>query len=74
MCGIFGISQSNLNTNNFDDILKDIKIYVDTSQKRGSDTFGLSFKLDNEIILFKSKEKTSASIKKKIIKNFLINF
>ena len=38
MCGIFGISQSNLELNNFDNILKDIEIYVDTSQKRGSDT------------------------------------
>ena len=35
MCGIFGISQSNLNLNNFDNILRDIEIYVDTSQKRG---------------------------------------
>ena len=56
MCGIFGISQSNLKANNFDKILKDIKIYIDKSQKRGSDTFGLSFKLDNKIILFKSNE------------------
>ena len=70
MCGIFGISQSNSESNNFDNILKDIEIYVDTSQKRGSDTFGLSFKLDNEIILFKANEKPSESIKKKITKNF----
>ena len=34
MCGIFGISQSNLKANNFDKILKDIKIYIDKSQKR----------------------------------------
>ena len=65
MCGIFGISRSNLKSNNFDDILKDIKIYVDNSQKRGSDTFGLSFKLENEIVLFKSNEKPTDSIKKK---------
>ncbi len=74
MCGIFGISQSNLKTNNFDDILKDIQIYVNTSQKRGSDTFGLSFKLDNEIILFKSNEKPTESIKKKNYKEFLNKF
>ena len=66
MCGIFGISQSKLKPINFDNILKDIKIYVDTSQKRGSDTFGISFKLDDEIIIFKSNEKPSASIKKKL--------
>ena len=74
MCGIFGISQSNLNLNNFDNILRDIEIYVDTSQKRGSDTFGLSFKLDNEIVLFKANEKPSDSIKKKNYKEFLNKF
>ena len=74
MCGIFGISQSNSISNNFDNILKDIEIYVDTSQKRGSDTFGLSFKLDNEIILFKANEKPSESIKKKNYKEFLNKF
>ncbi len=74
MCGIFGISQSNLNLNNFDNILKDIEIYVDSSQKRGSDTFGLSFKLDNEIVLFKANEKPSESIKKKNYKEFLTKF
>ena len=74
MCGIFGISQSNLNLNNFDNILRDIEIYVDTSQKRGSDTFGLSFKLDNEIVLFKANEKPSESIKKKNYKEFLTKF
>ena len=74
MCGIFGISQSNLNLNNFDNILKDIEIYVDSSQTRGSDTFGLSFKLDNEIVLFKANEKPSESIKKKNYKEFLTKF
>ncbi len=74
MCGIFGISRSNLKSNNFDDILKDIKIYVDNSQKRGSDTFGLSFKLENEIVLFKSNEKPTDSIKKKNYKEFLNKF
>jgi len=74
MCGIFGISQSQLRPINFDNILKDIKIYVDTSQIRGSDTFGISFKLDDEIIIFKSNEKPSASIKKKSYKEFLSKF
>ena len=74
MCGIFGISQSKLKPINFDNILKDIKIYVDTSQKRGSDTFGLSFKLEDEIIVFKSNEKPSEAIQKKNYKEFLGKF
>ena len=74
MCGIFGISPSNLKENNFDKILKNINIYIDKSQKRGSDTFGLSFKLDNKIILFKSNENPTESIKKKNYKEFLNKF
>ena len=74
MCGIFGISQSKLKPINFDNILQDIKIYVDTSQKRGSDTFGLSFKLEDEIIVFKSNEKPSEAIQKKNYKEFLGKF
>ena len=71
MCGIFGISKKNLDPKNFDHILQDIKIYVKNSQKRGSDTFGLSFKLNNEIALYKTNEKPSISIKRKSYIEFL---
>ncbi len=74
MCGIFGISKTNLRYNEYDNLIKDIKIYVNSSEKRGSDTFGLSFKLKDKIILYKSNEKPSESIKKKNYKKFLNNF
>ncbi len=74
MCGIFGISKKNLNPKDFDNILKDIEIYVSNSQKRGSDTFGLSFKLENEIALYKTNEKPSISIKRKSYNDFLNKF
>ena len=44
MCGIFGISKKNLASNDLNKILEDIKIYTNSSQKRGSDTFGVSIK------------------------------
>tara|TARA_B100000963_G_scaffold334426_1_gene327638 strand:- start:5155 stop:7095 length:1941 start_codon:yes stop_codon:yes gene_type:complete len=74
MCGIFGISKANLSYNDYDNVIKDIEIYVNSSEKRGSDTFGISFKIKDEIILYKSNEKPSASIKKKDYKKFLNNF
>ena len=40
---------SNLSLSNLNNIYKDIETYVKTSQKRGSDTFGLSFKTEKEV-------------------------
>jgi asparagine synthetase B (glutamine-hydrolysing) len=74
MCGIFGISKKELTPINFDHVIKDIENYVNTSQKRGSDTFGLSFKLDNEIVLYKANEKPLNSIKRKNYIEFLNKF
>ena len=74
MCGIFGISKKELTPINFDNIIKDIENYVNSSQKRGSDTFGLSFKLDDEIILYKANEKPLSSIKRKNYIEFLYKF
>ena len=70
MCGIFGISKKNLASNDLNKILEDIKIYTNSSQKRGSDTFGVSIKLESEVVLYKANEKPILSLKKKIIKNF----
>ena len=74
MCGIFGISKKELTPINFDNVIKDIEHYVNSSQKRGSDTFGLSFKLDDEIILYKANEKPLSSIKRKNYIEFLHKF
>ena len=48
MCGIFGISKKNINLEDYDKIIKDVDLYVEYNQKRGSDTFGLSFKSTKE--------------------------
>ena len=65
MCGIFGISKKNINLEDYDKIIKDVDLYVEYNQKRGSDTFGLSFKLEDKVILYKANEKPSLAIKKK---------
>ena len=71
MCGIFGISKKNQCYKNFDHLIQDIEIYVKNSQKRGSDTFGLSFKLDDKFFLYKTNEKPTISIKRKSYIEFL---
>ena len=71
MCGIFGIAKSQINIKEYDNILKDIKLYVKYNEIRGSDTFGISFKLENENILYKINEKPSSALKKKNYNNFL---
>ena len=73
MCGIFGISKKNINLEDYDKIIKDVDLYVEYNQKRGSDTFGLSFKLEDKVILYKANEKPSLAIKKKNYKDFLNN-
>tara|TARA_B100001057_G_scaffold446564_1_gene485239 strand:- start:2738 stop:4678 length:1941 start_codon:yes stop_codon:yes gene_type:complete len=74
MCGIFGIGKKNLSSNDLNNIYKDIEIYVKNSQKRGSDTFGLSFKTNKEIVLYKANEKPLISIKRKSYKEFINKF
>ena len=71
MCGIFGISKNLDKSKDYDKILEDINLYVSYSQNRGSDTFGISFKLKDKILLFKSNEKPSKAITRKEYKNFL---
>ena len=74
MCGIFGIGKKNLSLSNLNNIYKDIETYVKTSQKRGSDTFGLSFKTEKEVVLYKANEKPLISIKRKRYKEFINKF
>ncbi len=74
MCGIFGISKKNLVSDDLNKILEDIKIYTNSSQKRGSDTFGVSIKLESEVVLYKANEKPILSLKKKNYKEFLNKF
>ena len=71
MCGIFGISKNIDSTKDYENILTDINLYVGYSQNRGSDTFGISFKLKDKILLFKSNEKPSKAITRKDYRNFL---
>ena len=71
MCGIFGISKNVDKSKDYDKILEDINLYVGYSQNRGSDTFGISFKLKDKILLFKSNEKPSKAITRKEYRNFL---
>ena len=71
MCGIFGISKKSIYSSDYEKIIKDINLYIKHNQQRGSDTFGISFKLENEIVLYKANEKPSLAVKKKNYKNFL---
>tara|TARA_Y100000590_G_scaffold469982_1_gene661105 strand:- start:1189 stop:3123 length:1935 start_codon:yes stop_codon:yes gene_type:complete len=71
MCGIFGISKKNVFSQDYEKIINDIDLYIKHNQKRGSDTFGVSFKLQNEIILYKANEKPSIAIKRKSYNDFL---
>jgi len=71
MCGIFGISKKNINKSDHENLFYDIDLYVKLNQLRGSDTFGLSFKLENEIATYKTNEKPSEAIKKKSYKEYL---
>ena len=47
MCGIFGLSKNTVLKNDYDNVLHDVEKFVKLSEKRGSDTFGVSFKLKN---------------------------
>lgn len=68
MCGIFGIvSNSNISLKKID---LDIKNFVKHCESRGSDTFGVSLKINNTNYVFKENQKPSESIIKKEYKNF----
>ena len=71
MCGIFGIvSNSNVN---LEKINFDIKSFVKYSEARGSDTFGVSLKVEGLNYVFKENEKPSDVLKKDEYKNFFYN-
>ena len=64
MCGIFGLSKNTVLKNDYDNVLHDVEKFVKLSEKRGSDTFGVSFKLKNLNIIYKINEKPSKAIDK----------
>ena len=69
MCGIFGIvSNSNIN---LEKINFDIKSFVKYSEVRGSDTFGVSLKVEGLNYVFKENQKPLDVLKKDEYKNFL---
>ena len=70
MCGIFGISSNIDPVKDYDNIFSDIEKFVTLSELRGSDTFGISFKLKKNSILYKISEKPSIAIKRKNFKDF----
>jgi asparagine synthetase B (glutamine-hydrolysing) len=71
MCGIFGISATINPKQDYDKIIFDLKKLITLSEKRGSDTFGVSFKLTDETLIYKKNEKPTKAIYKKDYKNFL---
>ena len=73
MCGIFGLSKNTVLKNDYDNVLHDVEKFVKLSEKRGSDTFGVSFKLKNLNIIYKINEKPSKAINSKLYKSFLEN-
>ena len=71
MCGIFGISATINPKQDYDKIILDLKKLITLSEMRGSDTFGVSFKLTNKTLIYKTNEKPTKAINKKDYKNFL---
>ena len=71
MCGIFGISSAINPNQDYDKIVFDLKQLTILSEKRGSDTFGISIKLFDQTIIYKTNEKPTKAINRKTYKNFL---
>ena len=71
MCGIFGISSAINPNQDYDKIVFDLKQLTILSEKRGSDTFGVSIKLLDQTIIYKTNEKPTKAINRKTYKNFL---
>ena len=70
MCGIFGISKKINASEDYNNIFLDIKTLVSLSELRGSDTFGVSFKLKDKNILYKLSEKPTKVILKNSFNKF----
>ena len=70
MCGIFGISKKINPSEDYENIFVDLGTLVKLNEPRGSDTFGVSFKLKNKTILYKISEKPSKAISKNSFKKF----
>ena len=72
MCGIFGITATNNDSQTDFSLLKhDIDILTKKSELRGSDTFGLLIKDQSKNSIFKINEDPSSALKRKDYKNFL---
>ena len=71
MCGIFGISATIDPKKDYDKVISDLKQLITLSEKRGSDTFGVSFKLSEKTLIYKTNEKPTKAINKKNYKDFL---
>ena len=56
MCGIFGISATINPKQDYDKIILDLKKLITLSEMRGSDTFGVSFKLTSKTLIYKTNE------------------
>ena len=75
MCGIFGFHH-NLDLSlksNFDQLTKDLKLYSKLSKLRGSDTYGLAFKINKKNIIYKLNENPLKIQKRQDYKKFLKN-
>ena len=70
MCGIFGISKKINASEDYNNIFLDLKTLVSLSEPRGSDTFGVSFKLKDKNILYKLSEKPTKVILKNSFKTY----
>ena len=71
MCGIFGISSTVNPKQDYNKIIFDLKELTTLSEKRGSDTFGISIKLYDQTIIYKTNERPTKAINKKTYNNFL---
>ena len=71
MCGIFGISTTIDPKLDYDKVISDLRQLITLSEKRGSDTFGVSFRLQEKTLVYKTNEKPTKAINKKDYKNFL---
>ena len=72
MCGLFGISA--INNNNLENaslLEHDLKILTKKSQQRGSDTFGVLIKDQNQNSIYKINQEPSEVLKRKDFKKFL---
>ena len=72
MCGIFGISTTIDPKLDYDKVISDLRQLITLSEKRGSDTFGVSFRLQEKTLVYKTNEKPTKAINKKDYKKMLI--